>query len=43
MADEEEEKDTKYKLTLGNEKKYFKINPCFQYQTKISNKIKFNE
>ncbi len=41
--DEEEEKDTRYKVVLGNERHAFKISPCYQYQTKISHKIKFNE
>jgi hypothetical protein len=42
-VDEEEEKEISYRLVLGTEKKYFRINPCYQYQTKISTKIKFNE
>jgi hypothetical protein len=33
----------RYKLVLSSERKHFKINPCYQYQTKISTKIKFNE
>lgn len=40
---EEEENDTTYMLELSHRKHYFKIMPCFQYQTKISNKIRFNE
>ena len=40
---EEEENDTTYKLKLSHQKHFFKIMPCFQYQTKISNKIRFNE
>jgi hypothetical protein len=41
--DEEEETDVKYRIALGSEKHSFKITPCYQYQTKISTKIKFNE
>ena len=40
---EEEENDTTYKLKLSHKKHQFKILPCFQYQTKISSKIRFNE
>lgn len=28
-------------LLLGDAKCYFKLLPCFQYQTKIDSKIKF--
>lgn len=40
---EEETNDTTSKLELSSVKQEFKIFPCFQYQTKISNKVKFNE
>lgn len=40
---EDEENDTTVKLELSDRKTFFKILPCFQYQTKISMKIKFNE
>jgi hypothetical protein len=39
---ENEENDTTVKLELSDAKKHFKVLPCFQYQTKISNKVKFN-
>lgn len=39
---ENEENDTTVKLRLSDTKTYFKIFPCFQYQIKISNKVKFN-
>lgn len=42
-VDEEEEREIRYKIVLGSEKYYFKIAPCYQYQTKISSKIKFDE
>lgn len=42
-VDEEEEREIRYKIVLGSEKHYFKIAPCYQYQTKISTRIKFNE
>ena len=28
---------------LASEKQHFKITPCYQYQVKVSTKIKFNE
>jgi hypothetical protein len=40
---EEEQNDTTYRLELSEKKCFFKLCPCFQYQTKISSKIKFNE
>jgi len=43
VDEEEEEGEIRYKLVLSSERKHFKINPCYQYQTKISTKIKFNE
>lgn len=39
---ENEENDTTVRLELSDAKTYFKVLPCFQYQTKISNKVKFN-
>ena len=40
---EEEENDTTFQLKLSHKKHHFKILPCFQYQTKISSRIRFNE
>jgi hypothetical protein len=38
---EDEENDSTVKLELSDRPCFFKFMPCFQYQTKISNKIKF--
>jgi hypothetical protein len=40
---EEEENDTTVKLELSDRRCFFKFLPCFQYQTKISSKVKFTE
>jgi len=43
IDEEDVENDVKFRLELTENKTYFKVIPCFQYQTKISMKIKFNE
>jgi hypothetical protein len=40
---QDDHNDSVVKLTLSDKPCYFKIAPCFQYQTKISPKVKFNE
>lgn len=40
---EDEENDSTVRLQLSTRKCYFQILPCFHYQVKISNKIKFGE
>jgi hypothetical protein len=39
----DDENDSIVKLQLSDKPCYWKIIPCFQYQTKISPKVKFNE
>jgi hypothetical protein len=40
---QDESNDSIVKLQLSEKPCFFRIAPCFQYQTKISPKVKFNE